>query len=352
MVIFNEEKVKYEYLDLILLEKMSNIQFSSTVNVIVDVKEIFKKVFRPNVFPTRIPDLGLLTQEITSDIIGIISHYRNYFYKHGKYTTFYFIYSENECEKLKTVFPKYKKEHYEKYYSSDDEKSKIRSRSMTAVKKFVNALPNSYYIDSSEFEDVTVLKYLTGKIPENQFTLLLTNDPHWFQVLSGNVFALNCKGIKSQIISYKNSVEYIGKLMDTEITPALIPFILAISGSKKYSIPNIKGIGEVRATAILQQLIQSGKIQNTTYLNFPLKIEDLNPENKNEKILIDNFETLKRNFLMISCVDILYSNELNIMKLFNIAKPKLTENRLMDINAKLFTDFPINLEMLLKGEKL
>lgn len=352
MVIFNEEKVKYEALNLLIEDIFSDIRFSKQVNVIVDLKEVFKKVFRPDVFPENIQSPGRLTEEITSDILGIISHYRNYFYKHGKYSSFYFLYSSYECENLKKIFPDYKKDHYEKYYH-DPSILKIKSKVIKVLSNFIPYIPNCSYIDCSKFDDVAVVKTLKNKIAENQFTLLLTNDLFWFQALNPvNMFALNCKGIKSKLIRGNNAIKEATTIEKPKFSSNLLPLVLAIQGNKNYSLPKIRGIGPIRAYEIVNFLLKNGKIQDIEYLSFPLQYEILDSSHRYEKVLKDNFEELKKNYEIVSCTDLIYANETEIMQYFNTPKKVITANQLMDINAKLFPNFPINLDMLLRGETL
>ena len=111
MVIFNEAKPKYEKLDELLEEYIQDIRLSNQVNIIIDLKEILKKFFRPDVTSDNFSHRALI-EEISSDIINTVGHYRNYFYKKGKYTNFYFLYSYEKCEKLIAENPNYKKDYY------------------------------------------------------------------------------------------------------------------------------------------------------------------------------------------------------------------------------------------------
>ena len=99
MVIFNEAKPKYTKLDELLEMYLNDIRFSNQVNIIVDVKELIRKFFRPDIIIDNRNRRSLI-EEISSDIINTLGHYRNYFYKKGKYTTFYFLYSFDKCQTL------------------------------------------------------------------------------------------------------------------------------------------------------------------------------------------------------------------------------------------------------------
>ena len=49
MIILNESKIKYEKLDELLQDQLHDLRFSSNVNILVDLKEIYKKFFRPDI---------------------------------------------------------------------------------------------------------------------------------------------------------------------------------------------------------------------------------------------------------------------------------------------------------------
>lgn len=350
MVVFNEMKIKYEALDTLLSDLISNIKFTSNVNVIVDVKEILKKVFRPDIFPEIIINKGLFLEEIVSDIIGIISHYRNYFFKRGKYSSFYFIYSEEKCEEFIKIYPDYKKEYYEKYFDMTQDKSTIRSKIVHASKDIINKVPNCHFIDSSRFEDTSVVKFLKNKIEKNELTFLLSNDDFWFQCLEDtHIFALNCKGIKSQLLRACNIMDYISSGKNISFSAKLLPLVFSISGNSRYNLNNIKGIGIIKAINMVINLLLDGKISDTDYLEFPIKKEAL----KNtgiDKIILENFKTLSLNYRIITCNEVIYTHSTEIQALFNTAKTVLPENYFTELNAKLFNSYPLNLDMLFKGE--
>ena len=147
MVIFNEAKPKYEKLDELFEPYILDIRFSNQVNIIVDLKEIAKKFLRPDVIASN--PRSALIEEISSDMINVISHYRNYFYKKGKYTTFYFLYSFEKCEELKKKNPNYKETYYEKYFDNEEAKVSLIKNSIKVVEKVISVVPNAFFIETS-----------------------------------------------------------------------------------------------------------------------------------------------------------------------------------------------------------
>ena len=75
MIMLNESKIKYEKLDELLQDQLHDLRFSSNVNILVDLKEIYKKFFRPGILD-KFDSVQIVKEEILSDIINTIGHYR------------------------------------------------------------------------------------------------------------------------------------------------------------------------------------------------------------------------------------------------------------------------------------
>ena len=147
MVILNEAKPKHEHLDEILEDQLQDIRFSNQVNIIVDLKEILRKFFRPDIDAEIIPRRQLL-EEISADIINTIGHYRNYFYKKGKYTTFYILYSKEKCEEIL-------KDEIKKQLDNWNKEDKI-------MFKFTIPTVENHYLDLYDYECVVRIVALSG----------------------------------------------------------------------------------------------------------------------------------------------------------------------------------------------
>lgn len=351
MVIFNEAKPKYEKLDELLEEQLSNIRFSNKVNIIIDCKEVVRKFFRPDISPQYSSE-KLLVEEISSDILNIIAHYRNYFYKRGKYSTFYFLYSFDKCQEMMKIFPDYKKEYYEKYFDNkDDPKVSIIKRAMKAVRKVVNYFPNCFFIETSKFDEFVYAKYIVSLIPENELSLILSNDEMLYQLISKNIFVLNIKGIKSELLGINNCMKVITKKDDTTITPALLPLVLSMAGNKRYSFKSLPNVAIIKAVNIVEKLVSEKKLIDTDSIKFPLELANLNQKSKMEKHIIDNSDTIIKNYSMIRADDILYKNKLIISNDFIFAE-KVGKTNYGELNAKIYTSYPLMLDMMLKGEQI
>jgi hypothetical protein len=354
MLILNEVKIKYDYLDQLLEEKLNDIRFGNDVNIVIDLKEIFRKFFRPNIMIDNLIGRDII-EEITSDIINVIGHYRNYLYKKGKYSTFYFLYSKSECEIMKTKHADYKKDYYSKYFHGENEldqhKASILKKVVEALDKIINHIPNASFINTSEFDEYVVASFLIGKTKPNEINLILSNDELMAQLISKNTFMLNIKGINTKILDESNSISVIID-KPTKVTNKLLPLLLSISGADRYNLENIERIGLIKGVNMIDKLLTSGKLLDTEYLDFPISQDTLSEKDRVEKVLKDNYDKITKNYNIIKSSDVLYSNVASLTVLFNKPKVMHTFSYYKDLNAKIFSTYPLNLDMMLKGETL
>ena len=349
MVILNEAKPKYEHLDEILEDQLQDIRFSNQVNIIVDLKEILRKFFRPDIDAEIIPRRQLL-EEISADIINTIGHYRNYFYKKGKYTTFYILYSKEKCEEILKKIPEYKKEYYEKYFNENDKKAAIIKDVVRVIEKISVQIPHVYFADTSKYDEFVYAKYLKSIIKENELTIILSNDDLFYQLLSKNIFLINLKGIKSELITKENCISKITK-KEFSFSSDLLPLVLSISGIKKYSISSVPNVALIKACNIVQKLLNDGKIVDAESVKIPIEFSKLNPKNSLENKLILNKEIITKNYNFIKGDELFFAHKLTIPNDF-ISNPTKDIHEFLNLNAKIFTSFPLQIDMLLKGEQL
>lgn len=356
MIAVGEAKIKYEKLDQIYKPIIENKKLISTnINMILDLKEIFKKIFRETTFNEErllTPESRkTLLLEMSSDIINIIGHYRNYNYKHlNKYTTFYIVYSKKECEFITKKLPDYKESFYKKYYR-DPQIKKLIDKSIKIIELIINAIPHTYFIDSSEYDEAIWFNYLIKKFNPNDMTVLLTNDPIILQSLNKNIIVINLKGKNSTIIDEENLYESLVKNLKIKpiFSKKLYPLMLSISGVEQYDIKGVKGYRYRKSINTINKMLKNNHILDEKYLDMTIleqslkhyfSLEEIDIIKKNYQIVfLDYFNTLIDDFEM----DFIYQSSLQ--------KNYLTSFSLQDIN-KLFSDYPIVYEMLFKGEKM
>jgi hypothetical protein len=352
MVILNETKIKYEHLDKLLEDKLIDIKFGNDVNVVVDLKEIFRKFFRPSILPEGSQGRNVI-EEIAADVINVIGHYRNYLYKKGKYSTFYFLYSKSECSLMKAKHADYKKDYYYKYFNGLEEAEKVSiiKKVIEILEKIVPKIPNSNFIDTSKFDEYTVAKFLVQHSKSNEMNLILSNDEMMAQLLNKNTFMINLKGLETKLLDFKNAVSVISE-KQTNLTSNMLPLLISIAGAKRYNLDNIDRIGFVKAVKMVEKLISSGKVIDAEYVDLPLKLEEMDEKDRTQALIKFHFDKVKRNYELISNSDLLYSNNTELTVMFTKPTNVYTWNYFLELNSKIFSTYPLNLEMLLKGETL
>ena len=352
MVILNEAKPKYDKLNELLEPYLLDIRFSNQVNIVIDLKEVLKKFFRPDISIEN--SQKTLIEEISSDILNIVGHYRNYFYKNGKYTTFYFVYSFDKCDIMISENAEYKKEYYEKYLNNENQQAVIAKKAAQVIERVCRNLPNVEFIESSKYDEFLVTKYLVSVFKQNELSIILTNDMIFHQlVYNQNVIILNLKGIKTELINFKNVLNILSKKDDIQFSANLYPLVLSIAGVKKYSITSVPGCAINKAITIINRLVLNDKIIDAPSVEVPIKFSELNSKDKLENIIINNSEKIISNYEFIRG-DKLYSrNRLGITNATSTLENKIPSmSVLKSINAKVFTMFPLQLEMILKGERI
>lgn len=356
MVVLNESKIKYERLNELLEKFLIDIQFSQNINIIIDVKEVLRKFFRPDVIDLNNRSDQSLKEELSSDLISIISHYRNFFYKKGKYSSFFFLYSENKCEAILKELPTYKEEYYKKYFESEDEEEKrkreIVKDSIKIIKKVISLIPNIFFIDTSEFDELVFTKAIISKSKKNELNIICSNDNLMVQCLNNHTIILNMKGPTSNILEENTAISIITKKDNFKFSSNLAELLFAIAGEKKNSFPNIPGFALIKAANLIQSLINESLISDMKTISIPIKFASLSPNNNFHKTILENKEFLTKNFSLISGNNLLFSNKIKIEEALNIPKGNFSKEYLMELNSKVFSNFPISLDMLLKGEKV
>lgn len=351
MIILNETKVKYEHLTALLEDKLIDIRFGNDVNVIVDLKEVIRKFFRPNVLPEGSKGRNVI-EEIASDIINIVGHYRNFLYKRGKYSSFFFLYSKGECELLKAKHSDYKKEYYAKYFNSaeDAEKVGVTRKAVEIVEKVVNRIPNCLFVDTTKFDEFTVAKFLVQQTKPSDMNIILSNDEMMAQLVSRNTFMLNMKGIKTKLLDTANAVSVLTD-KETKLSVNMLPLLLSIAGAEKYSLDNVHTYGLIKAVKLVESAVAGGKLIDAEHVDFPVKPELLSDKLHNEKVFLDNIDRLRTNYGIITNSDVLYSNSSELTIMFNKPRTVHSWDYFLELNAKVFTTYSLNIDMIMRGEQ-
>ena len=342
-----EANIKYDLLDNLLKETLNNVKYSNNVNVIIDLKSIYRKVFRTDI-NNVIPDIVMGAEDVTSTIINIIGHYRNYLFKMNKYSTFYILYSINECEKLQNIYPDYKKYYYNKYLNNKEEYKQLDNIVKTAnnsVKIVSKYIPNVFYIDTSDLDEFVYCNYIIRNISKtNDLNILLSSDPIMYQTLDNKTFAIDLKGQHSKVITENNVLSYLTET-NAKISGNLLNLMLSICGNTEYNLQKIDGIGFKKAYKIIKSLVDNNIVVDKMHMILPKEIFKDNLLNENKELIETNFKT-------VFPINIQLENENTLIRAFAITKPVVTKQQFDELNTRIFVNYPINIVSLLRGEQI
>jgi len=351
----NFQKLKYVILDEIF-KKHIKVDIEN-LNFFIDLRSVLSKLYIPSNIET-FSSLNVSEKYlISSELLNFISHYRHYCYSRlGKYSTFYYFYSDvPECT-LQEIYPDYKKDYYERHFNEVSNYfyiNEVVEKNIKILSTIIDYIPHAYFINSKHVEPSSFLNHI--KDIETSQNVYLSSDEVILQsvLFNDNNIAMILKGDDSQIINQDNLIDYYLRKSKKEVkysfTPNLYLYLLSISGVSKYNIDGIKGYGPIKTVKLLDKLISEGYLNNINYLNEDMFINDIKNSNTlNEEQL----NIIKRNY-----------NLLNITKNYNnikeIDKIKLFDEAIVDridaigvkyINEKYYQKYPIYLDYLMEGE--
>lgn len=264
----NIEKIlhsrKLNYKDL---KKISDPLFNDnkceTVNLFIDVFDIFKPLYSPNI----IDDFSTLRVRgrimIIIEMINIIAHYRHFFAsRYKKYTTVIFYYSTKKDLYLKSLNNDYKKNFYNKRIEGENPEynviNKVFQDCINVIREYCYYIPHAYFIDSMGMEPrlvpYAILKEevdLKGRIFKEDFNIIMSNDDlsllNMINLENCVVFRNNGKK-ESKYITKDDIIKEICGVDDNQMPlKPLVNLLYGISGYKKNDIKNIKGYSYKKA---------------------------------------------------------------------------------------------------------
>lgn len=353
MIVLNESKPKYEILDGMFAPLVSSVKFSNEIAFIIDLKDVLRKFF----IPTSVVSAGLkdAALEISADIVNTVAHFRNYFMKtYGVRSKIYVLYSESECKNILLDSPFYKKDYYKSRFHDPDnaEKINIVQKAVSVVSKVLSNVPNTLYIDTSEFDELVYIKSIIQNTPKDRLVILQTNDPILYQVLSDNVFALTIAGVRSTLLKSENIFNNILKDNESKLSSKMIPLVYSIAGYKRYNVPNIPKFGLLRAITNIENMMDAGRLIDCESINIPIDKDDLSEDNKLDLKLLENYDQLYNNYYLLTQNKSYIENAILLSNRIKIMRTHTSPNVFLDLNAKIFVEHPINITMLLRGENL
>jgi len=288
--------------------------------------------------------------ELESSVLNLIAHYKAYFKKDGIKTKFY-LYSTSlkDFPQEMSIYNKEYREYYRNLYTKNAAFKELgdilQSIIIKELKLIMTYIEDCYFIESDMF-DSSVIPYLIATFSDN-CNLILSGDIfdtlYMFQANFGMIY-INRKYGNSLIFTsvnelvsniYKSQSPFEISIFNNELYYKLL---LSVKGSKIRNIKSPRGFGYER----LLDCVKFGK-QNNLLLNDFKSIDsiiDIFPEKYRDNIKIAfqcmNLE-LQYNLL----------NQANIESIKSQIIDKYDMKSLEELNNRRFSDFPINLLMLL-----
>lgn len=176
--IINGFCVKYNVLDYLIpyAYKGSN---TNQLNIFIDLYGIYKTILSRH---TQIV-IGDQTS-ITTNIINICAHYRNYFKYFGVYTKFFIISSFNVPKYNTSIYPEYNKTIVEKLNVKSIKK--ILDINISLLELICPYLPDIFFIKSEE-ESSMVMNHIMNKENPNIQSLIISKDIYVAQLCANRL---------------------------------------------------------------------------------------------------------------------------------------------------------------------
>ena len=340
--------IKYSKLKTLLEPFLTSVKFSNKVDIIIDAKSLIRKAYRVADVPNYKEDA---IEDISSSLINLIGHFRNFVYKYSKYSNIYVLYSEHECPNLQALYPDYKTYYYNKYFHSKDrtELNNIITTAMHIGRIVCEYIPHVVYINTEKFDEyIYAHKIASMSIKNNNLAILLSDDPLMYQCLNNNTIALSMKGDNSLVYTTTNTIANLSSTK-TDTSTALLPLLLSITGMPKYSITGIGGYAYKKATELIDKLrIKGVIIDKEPYMILPLK-EMLNKE---KVLTAEALNKINTNYNVIYPTKLEFLNDTEISNACQKVQPQITMAMLTEVNTRYFLLHPINFISLLRGESV
>lgn len=364
-MMLHSKKLNYNRLNGILPQYIpQRTNEYDTVNVIVDLYDVVKQLYKPQLLEQINHMKASDRYQITSEIINIIGHYRHYFASRlWKYTNIYFIYSDSPSAYHTSVFSDYRKDFYKKRLDSGNETfgilTKIIKENFKLIKNFIEYVPHCYFINTGDVE-YTLAPYImyTERIVDTTIpTMLVSNEEIYFQDFAHNekLIQLLVKGDKSRIVTKENMwdeiVSGVKNKPDISLFPELYPVVLACTGYNGYDVPKVNRMGVARAIPfITKELLDKGYINNIDYSSIEIFEESINNSSIKEEYkerIIENFKLLSH-----SAVGGLAYTKRDVDSIrLQCSVDRIDPKSITYINERYFTNYPILMDYVFEGEQ-
>lgn len=348
---FNARKIKYLTMDNLLAPIIRSMPIKS-VNVFINLDDIFHKLHRPLVDEEFMACGNDADKQLIANVINLCGHYRQNCVRHGWDTRVYAYYTNN-------VNGNFRNELYIKNYRRHfTDISNCRNTSYYNINRCIHDasslmgimsqyMKGVYIIDTQEVEPAVLPYYVTEKIHKADWNLIISKDPYDFQYVGlGKWSVLYPKGDKSLLINQESLWTSIGYLEKMDPLPPVHNFpadyfvtAQSVIGDKYRNIPKIKRVGWKTMYGLLQ------KLQEESYGLGTAQVQEMMVP------LLGGSETAERYHQNLMVTSVYYQ----LKKLSEIDDTKLM-SKFIDIDDQenlkyysrlYFKDHPFNLGFLL-----
>jgi hypothetical protein len=136
------------------------------------------------------------------------------------------------------------------------------------------------------------------------------------------------------------------------IGPELFPLILSIAGNKKYAFSNISGYAIARSIKLVNKLLDDGCCNNVSSIEPPINFDSLSENDKLHQLINNNKAFICKNYDNVTRYSTYYGSKIIIEAELKPIPTRSVYNYFLELNAKVFNTFPINIDMLVKGERI
>lgn len=264
---FHARQVKFDVLHR-LLGPIIRTHRIHTVNVYINLDDVLHRLHNPQIDKDLTVSTSNTIVRLTSDIINLAAHYREYMMREGWTPKIYLFYTSSTKGPFRNnVYRESYRDHFKNINSPTNQNyahlNMAIPGALSLVKSIVQYIDGIYLIDSS-FIEPSVAPMILNFMDSADFNFVVTRDEYDYQYVTYPDWAIiyaDSEEEKSNVITSANLWNFIGtrEKIDKEkfslnYQAALYPFALSIIGNKYRGIPKVRKCGWGTVLKIIDEL--------------------------------------------------------------------------------------------------
>ncbi len=264
---FHARQVKFDVLHKLIGPIIRTHQIQN-VNVFINLDDILHKLHNPQIDKDLTVSKSNTIVRLTSDIINLAAHYREYMMREGWNTKVYLFYTSSTKGPFRnTVYRHSYRDHFININANTNQNYAHLNMAIPGVlnltKSIVQYIEGVYLIDSSFIEPSVAPMILNSLYPAD-FNFIVTRDEYDYQYVIypgwAIIYADSDEDKSVLITSYNlwNSIATKEKIDKEKFSlnyqASLYPFALSIIGNKYRGIPKIRKCGWVTVLKVIDDL--------------------------------------------------------------------------------------------------